>query len=449
MLGVWQNKAFIPVLTFLSVLFYGQISYVSSRHDGFLLLFFWSILFLFYLLLISAKHLTISKGIAIGLLFKLIIFFSIPSLSDDYFRFIWDGTLLLNGINPFSHLPQYYLEQMGNLSGLSKELYEGLNSKEYFTIYPPLNQLVFLISAWLGQGNIFISVLTIRFFLLLADVGVMLLLRVLLKLNGIDERKVLWYALNPLIIMELIGNLHFEAFMIFFLLLGIYFSNSEKMTLAGSALALSIASKLLPLMFLPLWLRKLRFSRLSILYVSCGFVLLILFVPILNPDLINGMRSSLGLYFQHFEFNASFYFVARWVGYQVKGYNMIANYGPFLAQICMAIVLLMAVVKPKQQLEEKMLWSFLAYLLLSTTVHPWYISMLFVLSLFTKHKFALVWTYTAFFSYVNYTVDGYQENLWVIALEYLLVLTVLLVELFYWRRIEQFSRSLNRLFFKR
>ncbi|MEQ9229236.1 MAG: hypothetical protein RIF46_01035, partial [Cyclobacteriaceae bacterium] len=72
--------------------------------------------------------------------------FATPSLSDDFYRFIWDGRLLAHGIHPFAELPGFYLDPSLNIPGIDQSLFDNLNSKEYFTIYPPFAQLIFLIS---------------------------------------------------------------------------------------------------------------------------------------------------------------------------------------------------------------------------------------------------------------------------------------------------------------
>ncbi|MEO1714668.1 MAG: hypothetical protein AAFU60_15155, partial [Bacteroidota bacterium] len=119
------------------------------------------------------------QGISIGL--RLLLLFGLPLLSDDLYRFIWDGRLLVQGINPFDHLPAYYAEQGFPVPGLDQSLFSLLNSPEYFTIYPPLAQGLFYVGAWLFPDQICANSVFLKGSLLLFEVGTILLLPRLLE----------------------------------------------------------------------------------------------------------------------------------------------------------------------------------------------------------------------------------------------------------------------------
>ena len=76
-----------------------------------------------------------------------------------------------------------------------------------------------------------------------------------------------------------------------------------------------------------------------------------------------------------------------------------------------------------------MLFAVTAYLLLSTTVHPWYLAIPLVLSVFTEMKYVIVWSVVVMLSYYAYSNPEYQENLWLVALEYLTVFGIMLLDL--------------------
>ena len=75
------------------------------------------------------------------------------------------------------------------------------------------------------------------------------------------------------------------------------------------------------------------------------------------------------------------------------------------------------------------LWVLTGYYFVSTTVHPWYVVSLLLLSIFTTYKFARVWSYTLIFSYLAYNQFSVHENGHILALEYLPVWAVLVWEL--------------------
>ncbi|MFT6319328.1 MAG: hypothetical protein ACJAT4_000245, partial [Granulosicoccus sp.] len=161
--------------------------------------------------------------IGVSILLRFILLFALPNLSDDVYRFIWDGRLLLNGHNPFDFLPSYYIENNISIPGINEALFQKLNSPEYFTIYPPVAQGVFALACWLFPNSIIGSAITLKIFLFLCEIGSLFFIKKLLDHFQIPAKNILLYALNPLIIIELCGNLHFEAAMICFLLASIYF----------------------------------------------------------------------------------------------------------------------------------------------------------------------------------------------------------------------------------
>ncbi len=375
--------------------------------------------------------------IGVAILLRLILLFSFPNLSDDIYRFIWDGRLINAGVNPFTHLPSYYLTaDAPSINGIHEVLFTQLNSPEYFTIYPPICQAVFAIATYLFPENIWASAFIMKLFLVSCEIGSIFLT---LKLIGIHQAKgnatptkaVLLYALNPLILLEISGNLHFEGAMIFFLLAAYFLlekaSSTEKkgfFILSSICFALSVASKLLPLMFLPFLIRYLGWKRSFLYYLIVGVSLLLLFFPLINGVFIANFGDSLDLYFRRFEFNASLYYVARWIGFQFVGYNLIAKIGPFFALLTLVSILTITY-KGKsfswQRLPLFFLAAIMIYLLGTTTVHPWYVSLPIVFCVFTRFRFPIVWSALIFLTYINYSYVEYYNNLWVVALEYLLL----------------------------
>ncbi|MEM1124492.1 MAG: hypothetical protein AAGJ18_28905 [Bacteroidota bacterium] len=380
--------------------------------------------------------------VAVAILLRLILLFALPNFSDDLYRFIWDGRLLVQGINPFDHLPSYYIDNKIQVVGITESLYAQLNSPNYFTIYPPVNQAIFAMAAWLCPGSIWGSSLIMKSWLWLFEIGSMILMWDLLKYFNLPSKNVLLYALNPLIIFEITGNIHFEGAMIFFLLLSLWLLVVKKWWIGGAiAMALSVASKLLPLMFFPLLIRRiggkkdwrsLNWGKVITFFTIIGITLIGLYVPLLNGVFFSNFGESLNLYFQKFEFNASVYYVLRWLGFQWKGFNLIHILGPLLA-LGTLITILGLTFKERIinwfTLMERMLFAIFVYLLCTTTVHPWYVAMPVALCVFTPFRFPILWSGLIFLTYINYSYPTYFENLWMVGMEYLVVLGYAFYEL--------------------
>ena len=151
----------------------------------------------------------------------------------------------------------------------------------------------------------------------------------------------------------------------------------------------------------------------------------------LNLPFVKAMTSSLGLYFQKFEYNASIYYVIREIGYMIYGFNIIEQSGFILAIFSfifiVAFTIFEASMKFRLTLSMLILWTI--YLFMATTVHPWYVIPLISLSIFTPYKYAIVWSLLIFFTYSNYQQDGFNEYLWIVTLEYLTLVAVIIWEM--------------------
>ena len=398
------------------------------------------VFFLGYLFILQQekhKH-QIGFWLAVAIFLRVIAVFFFPNLSDDIFRFIWDGNLLSQGINPFEALPSYYVDP-ANLEKLSssnieidKQLYDKLNSPNYFSIYPPLSQLSFWVSSLLFGSSWYGQAVFLKLLLLLSEIGSLILLRKILQHYYLPASLVLIYALNPLVIIEICGNIHFEGMMILFFLWAYWSIIKKDYVTAGFLYALSFLTKLvtaLPSLFL---LKKISTKALIVIIISGLITSIAGFIPLVNASFTSNFTDSLNLYFQKFEFNASIYYLAKWVGYQYKGFNMINLMGPLIAFIGVLIIVIGFFIDQKKNLfsfPQMVLYTLTVYFLFGTTVHPWYITTLIAFSCFTKYRFPILWSFLIFMTYVNYSYDPYFENLWVVALEYSVLIVFIVYEL--------------------
>jgi len=81
------------------------------------------------------------------------------------------------------------------------------------------------------------------------------------------------------------------------------------------------------------------------------------------------------------------------------------------------------------ELITAMLLALSFYFFMSTTVHPWYLATLLILSVFTKYRFPLVWSFIIIISYLAYANVDNRENLWIVSTEYIIVYGFLIWEL--------------------
>ena len=432
----------ITTLVLLSAIIYYYFGYQIDRTNFYELLAGFSILFGLYVLLIKqAKLDELKKYQYLGIVLRLIFLFSIPKLSDDYFRFIWDGQLLANGINPFDFLPAEVRIDFPN----KELLLSGMNSPEYYSIYPPIAQFIYWIGAILSPNSILGSVISMRVLLILAEIGTILLIPKILTALKMNPLNSLWYILNPLVIVELSGNLHFEALMIFFLLGALYFILKNKKTASAVMWALAAGSKLIPLVFLPVLFRKYKVKDLILIYSITVLVFLLLWFPLFNSDMLAHFSESFNLYFKSFEFNASLYYLVRWIGFQITGYNIIAIAGVYMPKIALGIMLLMMMRKPNVKwinVFESLLFAISIYYLFAFIIHPWYICTVLVLGVFTKFQFGVLWSFLAVLSYWAYQTSAYEENFYLIALEYVMVICFFCYEFFKYKQFTNLDSKL-------
>ncbi|OAV43179.1 glycosyltransferase 87 family protein [Lewinella sp. 4G2] len=426
-----MKKILPPLLLSLGILYLG---FGVDRTNFYELITAFTVAFAGYAALVKyAEEKTLRLAIILGIGLRLALVFAFPLLSDDVYRFIWDGLLINDGQNPFAKIPAFYLEAGNEVPGLTPELYGKLNSPEYFTIYPPVAQAIFTLATWISPGSHYWAAVVMKLFLFACELGSLWVLHRLFRttFSGFPITNLLFYWLNPLIIIEITGNLHFEGAMVFFLLLALYCLTQRRWVRAGLAMAASVASKLLPLLLLPYLIRRLWGRPFWVFSIVFGAALLLLFAPLLAAGFLDGFGSSLDLYFRKFEFNASIYYLAREIGYGVVGWNLISTIGPALAKFAAVAILVLALLDGRsswKDLPVGWLWAFTIYLLCATTVHPWYLSVPIALCCFTRWRFPLVWSFLITFTYVSYTTVPYRELLWVVAVEYVLVLGFLIWE---------------------
>lgn len=429
------EKYLLSLLVVVGGVVYFLFGYLYNRSDVLALFGCYTILFIVSYFLISKYKENTKLLVALGIIFRLVFLFAIPNLSQDFYRFIWDGKLLLEGFNVYLFTPASFIDAGQYPIAQAQVLYDGMGplSAGNHTNYPPINQLCFLVASWFFCDSILGSVVVMRLMVILADMGIVWFGIKLLKELNIATYRMFYYFLNPFIIIELTGNLHFEAVMLFFLVLSLYLIQKNRWQLAACMLAFSVSIKLLPLIFLPLFYKKLGLKNWVLFCVIVLGVVVVTFAPFFSMEFVHHYTDTVALWFRKFEFNASVYYILRSIGYAFSGYNEIAIIGKVLSVSVLLFVLVSATLKRNVRtigLMHTMLFVMAFYFFTTTTVHSWYLATPLVLSVFTNYKFTVVWSFTIFLSYFSYSTTIYQENTWLLLVEYSAVYAVFFYEVY-------------------
>ncbi|RKR15171.1 hypothetical protein CLV91_1253 [Maribacter vaceletii] len=433
----WKLHKYSILLVLASITLYASFAYNLHREDFIKLLTLSIALFFLCYKIIQFQKWNFKFLLGAGILFRLVFLIAEPNLSQDFYRFIWDGELINNFKNPYLYLPKVLIEQEDLIIANAHELYKGMGdlSPKFYSNYPPLNQLIFAITAFLGGKTILGSVIVMRITIVLADIGIVYFGRKLLKNLNRSPHLIFWYFLNPLVLIELTGNLHFEGVMLFFFIWSLYLLSIDKWKSSAIVYALSIMVKLVPLLFLPLFLTHFKFKKSVQFYGIVGITTATLLMPFYSSEFITNYSETVGLWFSNFEFNASIYNTIKYIAItflDAKPWELIKSYGKITPIVTIITVLLFTFLKKNKDLNTliaSMLFTLTIYYFISPTVHPWYIIFLVLVSLFTNYKYAIIWSAAVILSYWAYGQPDFKENLSLLSIEYITVFGVFIYEL--------------------
>ena len=173
-----------------------------------------------------------------------------PELSDDVYRYLWDGRVLSEGTNPYSHAPAD-----DALTALRAPWHDRINHPDVPTIYPPVAQLLFALASAVGG-----TVLAAKALWLVLDLGCGLLLqRVAVRTGRRPAPVLLWYLWSPLLVVETGWSAHFDAAGLFLMAALLWLAAGRGSPRAprarpaamGAVLALATLVKVAPAALLP------------------------------------------------------------------------------------------------------------------------------------------------------------------------------------------------------
>lgn len=251
----------------------------------------------------------------------------------------------------------------------------------------------------------------------------------LLVQTSTQPTKALLLLFNPFLIVEVMDNLHFEGVMMAWLVIGIYHLFNQQWIKASFFWGIAVAVKLTPLILLPALLRYLKLKRTIIVYLLISFFSVAITMIMLWPSYASNVFRSIRLYFNNFEFNSSILQFFEWVIEPFTEYGPIVFAGPITVVLGTIGILIIAWRKPidsPKQVLIRFMWIYVVYLLFATTVHPWYIILPLIFSLFSINRGVLAWSFLIMLSYGFYHWEAKWVSNLLVTVEYLLLTMCLL-----------------------
>jgi len=443
-----------PILTYLAIYFslcvlYGLTWFFVRRHPedrG----NFWTI-------------------IIFGLLFRAVLLPSQQIQEDDVYRYLWDGKVFANGINPFEYAPaevhafkalriqnpeSYYeiyvernereLEQLDALkweSPRSVKFLERINHPDVPTIYPPMAQFVFRLVHQIKPD----SIVALRAGFLIFDILALVFIIGILSRLGMDKTGCLIYFWSPLIIKETFNSTHLDIIGISLLCGAIYFLIRQRHTLATFFLALSFLGKLYPIILFPLFLQAYyektieegknawsRILRNSVLFMGVVFLGYLPFLGI-GLQMFDGLKA----FTMYWQSNDSIFAILAFIFKNVLGgfatEMTLSNPLPiFLSKVTVVIiltgVLFWLLLKRTSLLQQPvefvrgLFWIMALVFLLSPVQNSWYLCWVVPFLCIFPQRSWIVLTGLIGFYYLDFYFD-YQElqafSHWIPWVEYL------------------------------
>ncbi len=191
---------------------------------------------------LAAYHLRNRLGvgmiIAVGLVARVILLPTSPSLSTDAYRYVWDARVAMAGVDPYAYPPT-----APEIAGLrDSSIYPKLNHPTWQTVYPPPAQAFFRAVYWIAPD----SVIAMKVALGVAELIALAALVLLLLTLDLPAGRLAIYAWNPLLLVEIWGSAHLDALVLATVTAAALASARRRDGLAAALLGLGTLLKLYP-----------------------------------------------------------------------------------------------------------------------------------------------------------------------------------------------------------
>ncbi len=329
--------------------------------------------------------------IGFAIVLRTLMILAPPSLSDDVYRYRWDGKVQASGRNPYAASPAD-----PRLNELRDDEWAQINYPRIRTIYPPLAQGLFAITYFLHD-----SLKAFQLVAALGDLLLIVLLASLLQTLRAPPWQLALYALHPLPVVEFAGSGHFDAW-VMAAVVGAFLAHARRRHLSSTGLlAAGVLLKTWPVILVPLLLRRRPRWHLAVLAAIVGGGYFAYYDP--------GMLQPWLDYSGRWRFNDG----AFWVLHALTGSLEMAK----AAAAGVGALFFLFLWRRNADALQGGYWLLLGFILLMPTVHPWY--MLWALPL-AAVAFDLGWITLCSLAPLSYAIlvvnegnsDAWTEPLW-------------------------------------
>ncbi len=346
---------------------------------------------------------------ACSIVFRAILLWTEPVLSDDLYRYVWDGRVQAAGLSPYLHAPE--APELSHLRDVT--IYPRINRPWARTIYPPGAQWLFraIYAARLD------SVLSLKGTIVTFDLLTITLLLKLLRMLRLPDSRAILYAWNPLVVFELAGSGHLDGLMLPFVLLCLIFSERRRDAWAGVSLGVATAIKLYPALLIPALVRR-HGPRLLLSAAATVGLLYLSYVPTAGREVLGFLPQYLSDPKELFNPGPG--------ALLAFGLGSLTSQPTRVAYVVLALALLTVSLRSTRSGDEgleatvpEVLLMFGTFVTFAQTVHPWYL--LWILPLLAIRPSAC-WLYLSgaiALSYLRYTDDQFRLPVLAGVLEYL------------------------------
>ena len=337
-------------------------------------------------------------GLGLAALWHLPFLITPPGLDDDIHRYLWDGRVQRLGYNPYVVVPSDPV-----LAGLHTAETRTLNHPDLASPYPAGAELFFRAVTAIHE-----SVFALKVAFVVCDFAIVLVLLDILRRSGQGLHWVLAYAWHPLLAIEVAGSGHIDIVGVLLLLASVAALGRRWRAIAAVAFGLAVAVKLLPIVLLPLYWKRVRVRDGAL----AGVVLGLLYIPFLNHGRI--AIGSLGTYAHSFRFNDPVFAMLERVASPEVVVGLAVLVG-FLTAVWM---------RSKSELlsSDAFAWPMAASLLCAPVVYPWYLLWLVPFLRSASTLPIIIWTVSIIPTYYVWHLRALGRPWivpgWVLVLEY-------------------------------